>query len=374
MKRSFRAAAWGLGVSILATAIGCNTTQPDLLPSTASLVDDLKPVEGPARLARMQRGDPLPPVKPASLPSLAEQTASARAYVNGRAIFDYEILNVLPDRLRSMKGVRPVDFEAQAKIYAEVLEDLIDQEVVYQEAIRRLEKGNPTALAKLKAAAEQEIEKRIQVVLAKSERKITPEQLREQLPQLRRSMERALISSEYIRSKVWPFLDSVIGFREVRDYYDAHKNEFTTVDTVEWQDVFLAVGPKYPTLADARQAAEQMLARCRAEDFSKLIEYDDGTAKLTGGKGTGSRRGEIRPAELEEYLFKMRDGEVGPVVEISTGVHMFRVVRRDVGGVQPLNDKIQQQIRDKLRRDLYNREEKRIIRELRGRAVIEIEG
>ena len=55
MKRSFRSAAWGLGATLLAAAIGCTTTQPGLLPSTASLVDDMKPVEGPARLARVLR-------------------------------------------------------------------------------------------------------------------------------------------------------------------------------------------------------------------------------------------------------------------------------------------------------------------------------
>jgi len=102
------------------------------------------------------------------------------------------------------------------------------------------------------------------------------------------------------------------------------------------QDVFIAVGPKYPTPADAKRFAEDLIARCRtAEDFAKVLAYDDGDSKFRGGEGLGQRRGEIRPPELEPMLFQMREGQIGPVFELPTGVHVFRVMKREYAGQMP---------------------------------------
>jgi len=379
MMQRTRAAAWGLTLGAILAVGGCQSGPgANLKTSTAALVEDLQPLEPEARLARMQRGDlPTvpPPVATAGLPTVLQQKTMVRAYVNGNPIFDHEVLNVAVPRLRGRGPIKQTEMlEVQAKVYTDALEELIDQEVVFQEAVRRLEKSNAAALVKLKNIAEQEVDKRLREIQERGE-KYSPEVMREQIPMMRRHMERSLIFSEYLRSRVRPGVESRVGLTEINDYYQAHKSEYVRVETVEWQDVFLAVGPKYPTLADARRAAEDMIARVRTtEDFAKLIPYDDGDSKFRGGKGFGKRRGEIRPAELEEYLFKMRNGEIGPVVELSSGVHIFRLVERQAGGQTPLNEELQKQIRVRLHNQLFEKEARSIIRELRGRSVIEIEG
>src|SRR5207248_11014153 len=124
-----------------------------------------------------------------------------------------------------------------------------------------------------------------------------------------------------------------IGFEEIKDYYDSHPGEFQKIEAVKWQDVFIAVGPQHPTLADARRFAEELIAQCRTgADFSRLSQFDDGDSKFRDGEGLGARRGEIKPPELEDALFKLRDGQIGPIVALSTGVHIIRVVKRDPGG------------------------------------------
>jgi peptidyl-prolyl cis-trans isomerase C/foldase protein PrsA len=179
---------------------------------------------------------------------------------------------------------------------------------------------------------------------------------------------------EYMRSRIFPLINQGIGFQEIKDYYDTHPSEFVKVESLKWQDVFIAVGPKHPTLAHARRFADDLIATCRTgDDFVKLVQFDDGDSKFRGGEGQGTRRGEIRPAELEPYLFKLRNGQIGPVVELSTGVHIFRLVERDPGGPVPLNEAVQNQIRTRLRSQLADREYKRIIRELKTRAVIDLE-
>jgi foldase protein PrsA len=190
----------------------------------------------------------------------------------------------------------------------------------------------------------------------------------------RKLMERNLISTEYARNRILPYLQSIVSLEQIGEYYEAHKNEFLTVDKVHLQDVFIAVGAKHPTLADARRFATELVAKCRtADDFTKLLEFDDGDSKFRGGDGLGRLRGEIKPAELEPHLFEMKDGQIGPVVELATGVHIFRLLKREYAGQKPLDDNTQKEIRRKLENQIAEREYKRIVRELRGRSVVRIE-
>jgi len=68
----------------------------------------------------------------------------------------------------------------------------------------------------------------------------------------------------------------------------------------------------------------------------------------------------------------MRDGEVGTVIELETGFHVIRLVKRQYAGMTPLDEKTQSQIRNKLKGEVFEREAKRIVDELRHKAQIEI--
>ena len=63
--------------------------------------------------------------------------------------------------------------------------------------------------------------------------------------------------------------------------------------------------------------------------------------------------------------------QIGPVIPFSTGVHLIRVTKREYAGQMPLDHKVQTTIRKKLEGELAEREYKRIVRELRARAVIQ---
>ncbi|MCI0682175.1 MAG: peptidyl-prolyl cis-trans isomerase [Gemmataceae bacterium] len=322
---------------------------------------------------------PAPPPSPSgtqqtSLSSPRVNKITVRAWVNGRPIFDDEVMqNISPSALVALNRLPAAQqSEKLADFFNQTLDQLIEQEVIYQEAVRKLEKVNPTTLAKLRSLAEQDFEQQLRKV--RDTKKVSDEQLKEFERQMRRQAERRYIAMQYMQSRIFQLINSGIGYQEIKDYYDAHPNEFQRVESVRWQNVFLAVGPKHPTLADARRFAEDLIARCRTgDDFIKLVPYDDGPSKFNNGQGTGSRRGEIQPPELEAHLFKLRDGQIGPIVALSTGVHMFRLVSRDPGGQTPLNEAVQNQIRNKLRNQLADREYRRIVRELKSRAVIEVE-
>jgi len=201
--------------------------------------------------------------------------------------------------------------------------------------------------------------------------KVTESVIREIEPAARRMMERNLISSEYARSRIKPIVDTRIGLMEVREYYETHLNEFQSEDKVVWKDVFIPLSPNHPTIDVLKRFAEDLANRCRNEaDFNKLIAFD-GLGK--NGEGLGQRRGEIRPSELEKILFEMRPGTIGPVVAFPTGVHLIWLTNREHKGQLPLNDEVAKIIRKKLEKEVADREYRRLVRELRVRAVWRVE-
>jgi len=297
---------------------------------------------------------------------------SVRAWVNGRPIFDDEVMQMAgPDLRRVLSFPEPTRSEKMAELYNSVLDSMIDQEVIYQDAVKRLEKLNPTGLEKLKGFVDEEFDKQLTRMRAAN---VTEEQIREMEPAARRILERNLVAGEFARSRIKPILDSRIGLTEIREYYDEHKNEFKTVNKVAWLDVFIPLNANQPTLDELKRFAEEMLNRCRSvEDFKKLMVYNEGDSKLRNGEGLGARRGEIRPADLEEHLFALREGEFGPVIPFTTGVHLICVTKREYTGQLPLNDETQKAIRKKLEMQLFEREYRRIVRELKTRAIIRLE-
>ena len=142
---------------------------------------------------------------------------------------------------------------------------------------------------------------------------------------------------------------------------------------MKWQDIFI-LASRFPSRETAKQFAEQLRNRAAAgEDFARLAsQYDNGTSSYQGGEGFGHRPGEIKPPEAESFLFQMRDGAVGPLVEITNGFHIIRLVKRQYAGRMPFDEKTQKRIKDKLRGEVFDREMKRIVNDLKRKAVIEI--
>jgi parvulin-like peptidyl-prolyl isomerase len=385
----------GIFLAVLGFTSGC-VSGPTGLGGTysGSLAEDMADTITP-RLTRLQRGDstettfrpelkgPPTPTAPMGPPTLGNGPApqapgtfkiNVRAWVNGKPLFEEEVMQGLPPALiRELQSMPEAQRREKILDYEKKqLESLIDQEVMYQDAVAKLEKGNPKALDKLKALAQQDYDKKMKQI--RENNKIRDEDLRDLARLLYRKTEREFIAMEYMRSKIFPPLVHAIGFQEVKEYYDTHQNEFQKIETVKWQDIFIPVGPKFSTVAQAKRYAEDLIDQCRTvEDFEKLLVLDEGDSKFRNGEGFGSRRGEIKPPEVEEHLFKLRDGEIGPVVEISTGVHIIRLVKREPGGIVPLNETVQLQIRNRLRNEVADREVKRLVRGLRNRAVIEYE-
>jgi parvulin-like peptidyl-prolyl isomerase len=318
-----------------------------------------------------------PPSSDTELISFKQDRSSkvkVRAWVNGRPIFNDEIM--LEIEMTAGGAFYSAPNDIRDKIYSDTLMRIIDLEIAYQDAVRKLEKVGGRTLDRLKESVEKEYQKNVRGI-----RKNVPEDKFVEIePTYRRQFERQFIGMEYARSRVFVVLDQ-IGYLQIKEYYDTHLNEFQKVDSLKWQHVFLAVRKDRPTVADCRAFGESLLARVAAaspdkqeEAFKALAEFDDGDSKTRGGMGFGNRKGEIQPAVLESQLLTLKNGQIGPIHEIpGTGVHLYRLIEREAGGQVPLNETVQNQIRNKIRNQIFEREFKRFTRELKARAVWEIE-
>lgn len=328
-----------------------------------------------ATTAEVQQASPLNMPRPEGALRL-----SVRAWVNDKPIFDEEVVQGVfnPTNIRKLQQTPAEKMSAvQTQLFNEELEHLIDRELIYQDALAKLA-ANPKTLDKLKAAAGKEFDKQVSFMV-KASKSATVEEFKRlltkqgaSLDNMRRSEEKNFIGREYVGSLIHTAL-SKVGHKEILEFYYEHINEFQNVDSVKWQNIFILT-EKHQNAAEARRFADDLVARARqGEAFEKLLPLDEGDSWLyRKGDGNGRRKGEITPAAVEPYLFEMKDGDIGPLLEIPTGVHIFRLVKRDRAGVRPFDEKVQSEITAKLKNEIFNREYKRIVRDLRSRSVIEI--
>jgi parvulin-like peptidyl-prolyl isomerase len=376
-----RLAASAVVVGFLA---GCQAEHPALAGDPIP-TPDLR-LASPATPVRSQKPDIRQTVFEAvnsPFPALknGEVTVSVRAHVNGVPIFDDEVKEICYPALISLPPSLSETERAakQAQIFREGLQQIIDREIILQDAFTRLSKVGGPYVEKLKTAASKEFDKTLRTMRTRSGAKSDDdfkEMLRAQgqtVDGVRRQFERNFMAREYMRSRIYPIVERATGHQQIQEYYQEHPGEFQAVDSVQWQDIFIDAG-RYRTRAEARTFAEQLIARARkGEDFAKLMKYDNGDSTYRNGEGFGRRHGEIKPIQAEPLLFQMKDGEVGPVIEISTGFHVIRLVKRTHAGLMPLDEKLQNEIRRKLQNLVVERESKKFLEELKQKATVEID-
>jgi parvulin-like peptidyl-prolyl isomerase len=310
---------------------------------------------------------------------------SVRAVVGKVPIMDDEVNEAALGPLATIHAVSDEDFKRQAKKLKEaILEQLIDREVLVQDAEGKLLKaGKKDLLDQVKKDGTEQYRQWLKRARAgfKSDEEFETF-LRERGTSLKsqeRMRQRMMLAEQYLHSSVMRHVEHRCGPSEIRDYYRSHPEEFQRGDSVQWQDIFLDAGKtdNYRTREAAYRKALELVARARSgdtDDFVKLCEeHDDGLAKVQKekGSGIGTRRDNISPPEAAALLFQMQDGEVGPVVVVPAGFHVIRLVKRTHAGLAPFDEEVQKKIKDKLREEAYQLESKKFLQELKDGVHIE---
>jgi peptidyl-prolyl cis-trans isomerase SurA len=161
-------------------------------------------------------------------------------------------------------------------------------------------------------------------------------------------MRNTMLTQEVIRREVGSHIN--IPNEEVKQYYDAHPQEFTRPEQVEISEIFLSTEGKSPEeIESVQKKAEDLRNRVmKGDDFNEIAKrYSEGsTAKDQGGNLGTFKRGALAP-QLEDVVFKMEKGQITEVIQTKTGFEILKVEAHFQAGLQPM-DKVENEIMNKL--------------------------
>ncbi len=142
-----------------------------------------------------------------------------------------------------------------------------------------------------------------------------------------------------------------ISDKEIQDYYDAHKADFTKPERITLREIVILY--EEATKEEARSRAQAIRRELDAGgDFQALAEKESQAAsKERGGLVGPFARGEMRK-ELEEAAFALQPGQVAGPIESSRAFHLLKLESREPEEVTPL-EKARDGITEKIRNEKF---------------------
>jgi len=165
--------------------------------------------------------------------------------------------------------------------------------------------------------------------------------------------------------------DKLVADTDVEQYFKEHPSDF---DEVRVRHILVSTQPKQEaedendkddkdkktpekpktlTKEEARKKSEALLARARkGEDFAKLASEnsDDPGSKDKGGEYDFFGHGKMVP-EFEKAAFALKPGEISDLVETQFGFHIIKLEERRSAPSPDADQKVRQQIVEKLKQD-----------------------
>ncbi len=245
-----------------------------------------------------------------------------------------------------------------------VLEQLIDRQLIEQEAQRRkfrvTDEELETAFSNF---LQQRGMTKDQFHLAMAQQKMQAGRFKERLRG--EIMVHRFIDGE-IRSRIQ------VGDQECRDYYEKHKGDHAKAGQARIQQIALLTrGGAAKDKREKRHQIEEIRSRIlQGDDFGKLArQFSQGPNAENGGDCGYFSEGELLP-ELDQAAFTQNVGEVSPVIETSVGFHIVRVLDRGSGEAKPFEE-VKDQIRASLVEEAFQTELKKRVESLRKSAYID---
>ena len=168
-----------------------------------------------------------------------------------------------------------------------------------------------------------------------------------------------ILATEYLKNEVQAKLNS--NEKEIDEYFEANRLKYTEPEKIKTRQIFIqAKTVEEEEVASAK--AQKILTRLlvNKEHFASLAERfsDDSVTKNIGGDMGYFARGRLAP-ELEESVFRLKDGEISPVLRSTFGFHIFLLEDRKPGRLLYLSE-----VREKIKEDLKAEKEQNFHRDI----------
>jgi peptidyl-prolyl cis-trans isomerase C len=254
-----------------------------------------------------------------------------------------------------------------AEFYRKILDQLIDNELLRQEA---------TAAGA--TASDEEVNKQLAELKGRFP---SPEKYQEELKkngmteaEVAKQVRQNLVMQKFVETKV--VNDVKVSDQEVKAFYDKNPDKLTRPERIHLRHILVGVD-KTATPEDKKKAqakAEGLLAKLKAgADFAKLAEEssDDPGSKPRGGDLSWVSRGQmVAPFENAAFALK-KPNEISPVVESQYGFHIIQLLEHQDAGKVPF-DEVKDRISGFLKQQQQKEKFFEHIKVLKDKAKVEI--
>jgi len=263
------------------------------------------------------------------------------AVVGDRAILWSELLTEVNER--RARGLQiPNDPAAQTEMARNVLQEMIDEEVIVQHALRdtsvhvsELEVQNAADAQVKRVRGQFKTDAEFAQAL-KSGGFGTPEEYKRWMNERsrRNALQEKLFAKLRQAGKVVPV---PVSEQDVNEAFEKSKGNLPKRPaTVTFRQIVVPARASEKAKAAAKAKAESLLVEIRkGGDFEQIAKREsmDPSSKELGGDLGWNRRGQMVP-EFERWMFALAPGSMSPVVETTFGYHIIRVDRVQPGEVK----------------------------------------
>ncbi len=201
------------------------------------------------------------------------------------------------------------------------------------------------------------------------------------LAEYREDMKRQIMREKFIMEKMHSvsldksrktgfYIDTFVTPKEIKKYYEKYKNSFTGEEQIKTRQIILKTRDK--SERDSKKTlAEAILAElAKGADFDSLARQYSEVKKDTGGAWDWTPKGSF-PEEIEDVIYKLKPGEISPLIETRTNLRIVKVENKR-GGANTTFDNFM--IQEKIKRIIMNqkvaRGAEKLIQELARNARI----
>ena len=169
--------------------------------------------------------------------------------------------------------------------------------------------------------------------------------------------------------------DFVISPTQIQNYYDKHKEEYSTPEEIKLRMIVLREGDDSDTgpAGGKKEMAGEIRGKLTAgADFGRMAQMyseDPDTQKADGDWGWVNRK--TLSEELTNHAFALRAGEISNVIQVGSSYYIMMVEARKNAAIKSISE-----VRDQIEQNLSNQEKNKALQRwldtLRQSAYIKI--
>lgn len=288
------------------------------------------------------------------------------ARVNGTAILNSQVeASVRSTLIRAARSSEELSQEREAVIRKQTLDNLVEDELLYQASLRE-------KIQIPEKAVEEE-------VLALEGRFASSQEFSESLRQegmtlagIRERIRHNLQVEELVKQKVSSRVS--LSEAEIAAYYQKNRERLRRPEAAHALEIVTRLDPSMDpqTMAQARQAMEAVLKDAKSgKDFAALVrEFSQGSSASQGGDLGWLTRNGPRPL-LAQAALQLKPGELSDILQTPSGFHILKVLEKRPAEDASLEE-AKSQIESLLRKEKEQNGLKDYIAALKSGAKVEI--